>query len=96
MDAPTLIGGGLLLIEESALVVVDPGTGAELQRRALEGLSLSQVLVTSGGVYAVTEGRRTPRDPLRARELRRPFRSTELLRDRAYSTRAERDQRWPR
>ncbi len=55
VDAPTLIGGGLLLIEESALVVVDPGTGAELQRRALEGLSLSQVLVTSGGVYAVTE-----------------------------------------
>lgn len=56
VDDPTLIAEGLLLIERSALVVVDPDTGQELDRRALEGVSLSQVLVTSGGVYLATVG----------------------------------------
>ena len=56
VDAPSLISEGLLLIEKSALVVVDPDTGEELDRRSLGGVSLSQVLVTSGGVYIATVG----------------------------------------
>ena len=54
VDAPALIGQGLLLIEESALVVLDPGTGEEIDRRSVDGVSLAQVMVTSGGVYLVT------------------------------------------
>ena len=54
VDAPVMIGQGLLLIEESALVVVDPGTGEEIDRRPVDGVSLEQVVVTSGGVYLVT------------------------------------------
>ncbi|MYA20266.1 MAG: PQQ-binding-like beta-propeller repeat protein [Chloroflexi bacterium] len=56
VDDPTLIAQGLLLVEKSALVVVDPRTGDERDRRALEGVTLSQVLVTSGGVYITTVG----------------------------------------
>lgn len=56
VDHPTLIEQGLLLIERSAFVVVDPDTGEELDRRALDDVSLSQVLVTSGGVYIATVG----------------------------------------
>ena len=56
VDAPALISEGLLLIEKSALVVVDPDTGEELDRRSFGGVSLSQVLVTSGGVYLATVG----------------------------------------
>ena len=54
VDAPALIGQGLLLIEEFALVVLDPGTGEEIDRRSVDGVSLAQVMVTSGGVYLVT------------------------------------------
>lgn len=54
VDAPALISDGLLLIEESAFVVLDPATGEEIDRRALEGVSISRALVTSGGVYIVT------------------------------------------
>ena len=54
VDAPALTAQGLLLIEGSALVVLDPGTGEEIDRRVMDGVSLSQVLVTSGAVYIVT------------------------------------------
>ena len=54
VDAPIWIGQGLLLIEESALVVLDPGSGEEVDRRIIDGISLSQVVVTSGGVYIVS------------------------------------------
>ena len=54
VDDPTLVAQGLLLIERSALVVVDPATGEEIDRRDLDGVSISQTLVTSGGVYIVT------------------------------------------
>ncbi len=53
-DAPALISDGLLLIEESAFVVLDPATGEEIDRRDLDGVSISQALVTSEGVYLVT------------------------------------------
>ena len=53
-DSPVLIAEGLLLFEESALVLVDPASGEEIDRRTLEGISLSQALVTSGGIYIVT------------------------------------------
>lgn len=56
VDDPALIAQGLLLIEKSALVVADPDTGEELDRRAVEGVALSQVLVTGGGVYLATVG----------------------------------------
>ena len=54
VDAPIWIGQGLLLIEESALVVLDPWSGEEIDRRPVAGVSLEQVVVTSGGVYLVT------------------------------------------
>lgn len=56
VDAPALISEGLLLIEKSAFVVVDPDTGEELDRRTVEGVSLSQVLVTRDSVYIATVG----------------------------------------
>ena len=53
-ESPVLLPSGLLLIEESALVVLDPESGAEVDRRALDGFAPDRVTVTGTGLYIVT------------------------------------------
>jgi len=54
--APQITGGGLLLVTEDALVILDPESGLEIGRRVLEG-GLRSATVTAHGTYVVTDAR---------------------------------------
>ncbi|MQC19509.1 MAG: hypothetical protein DWG83_02910 [Chloroflexi bacterium] len=49
---PLLTADGLLLQVGASLLLLNPATGEELERRALGDETISQVIVTEGGTYA--------------------------------------------
>lgn len=53
--SPVLTASGLLIAERAALVLLDPGSGAELQRRSLgDDISVREVIVTASAIYILT------------------------------------------
>ena len=56
VDSPVLLERGLLLVGQSALVLLDPASGAEVERRELDGVLIRQVTPTGQGTYIVTAG----------------------------------------
>ena len=69
-ESPVLLPSGLLLIEESALVVLDPESGAEVDRRALDGFAPDRVHGHWHGPLHRDRRRRAVGDPLAARRRR--------------------------
>ena len=53
-ESPVLLPSGLLLIEESAFVLLEPESGVEVDRRAPDGFAPDRVTVTSTGLYIMT------------------------------------------
>ena len=54
-SAPILTAHGLLVVEQRALVLLDPLTGIELRRRTFDGTALAEAVVTQHGTYLLTE-----------------------------------------
>ena len=54
VDSPVLLERGLLLVEQSALVLLDPASGEEFDRPELGDARITQVTPTGRGTYIVT------------------------------------------
>ena len=54
VGSPVLTASGLLIAERGALVLLDPESGAELDRRSLDEIELREFIVTASGIYLLT------------------------------------------
>jgi len=58
VGSPVLTASGLLMAEREALVLLDPESGAELDRRPLDEVELREFFVTASGIYLLTQSDR--------------------------------------